>query len=138
MSGELQPFDTERYVEELSRIIGELGGIATRGSGLGTEVKKLTSEAEGILGILECVLWCATYPDREEALSDEDAESEQAMQDYIEDMESLLENREYWFVCQFIAQVSCLFQLLKITLSMGDFFMVKNCQKWWEIQGSNL
>ena len=95
MSGELQPFDTERYVEELRRIIGELGGIATRGSGLGTEVKKLTSEAEGILGILECVLWCATYPDREEALSDEDAESEQAMQDYIEDMESLLENREY-------------------------------------------
>ena len=91
MSGELQPFDTERYVEELSRIIGELGGIATRGSGLGTEVKKLTLEAEGILGIL----WCATYPDREEALSDEDAESEQAMQDYIEDMESLLENREY-------------------------------------------
>ena len=91
MSGELQPFDTERYVEELSRIIGELGGIATRGSGLGTEVKKLTSEAEGILGIL----WCATCPDREEALSDEDAESEQAMQDYIEDMESLLENREY-------------------------------------------
>ena len=40
MSGELQPLDTERYVEELSRIIGELGGIATRGSGLGTEVKK--------------------------------------------------------------------------------------------------
>ena len=45
MSGELQPLDTERYVEELSRIIGELGGIATRGSGLGTEVKKLTLEA---------------------------------------------------------------------------------------------
>ena len=54
-------------------------------------MKKLTLEAEGILGIL----WCATCPDREEALSDEDAESEQAMQDYIEDMESLLENREY-------------------------------------------
>ena len=87
MSGELQPFDTERYVEELSRIIGELGGIATRGSGLGTEVKKLTSEAEGILGILECVLWCATYPDREEALSDEDAESEWKMESLLEDME---------------------------------------------------
>ena len=91
MSGELQPLDTEKYFERLSCIIGELGGIATRGSGLGTEVKKLTLEAEGILGIL----WCATCPDREEALSDEDAESEQAMQDYIEDMESLLENREY-------------------------------------------
>jgi len=95
MSGELQPLDTEGYIERLSRIIGELGGIATRGSGLGTEVKKLTSEAEGALGILWCALRCATCPDREEALSDEDAESEQAMQDYIEDMESLLENREY-------------------------------------------
>lgn len=99
MSGELQPFDTERYVEELSRIIGELGDIATRGSGLDAEVKKLTSKAEGILGILGCVLWCATYPDREEALSDEDAESEQAMQDYAEDcaeeIEFLPENREY-------------------------------------------
>lgn len=95
MSGELQPFDTERYVEELSRIIGELGGIATRVSGLGTEVKKLTSKAEGILGILCCASWCATCPDCEEALSDEDAANEQAMQDYIEDMESLPENREY-------------------------------------------
>ena len=91
MSGELQPFDTERYVEELSRIIGELGGIATRGSGLGTEVKKLPSEAEGILGILGC----ATCPDREEALSDEDAASERVMQDCVEEMESLPENREY-------------------------------------------
>ena len=95
MSGELQPLDTERYVEELSRIIGELGGIATRGSGLGTEVKKLTLEAEGILGIL----WCATCPDHEEALSDEDAASEQAMQDRAEDcaeeIEFLPENRGY-------------------------------------------
>ena len=91
MSGELQPFDTERYVEELSRIIGELGGIATRGSGLGTEVKKLTSEAEGILGIL----WCATCPDREEALSDEDAASELVVQNCVEEIESLTENREY-------------------------------------------
>ena len=95
MSGELQPFDAERYVEELSRIIGELGGIATRGSGLGTEVKKLTSEAEGILGILECVLWCATYPDREEVLSDEDAASELVVQNCVEEIESLPENREY-------------------------------------------
>jgi len=91
MSGELQPFGTERYVEKLSRIIGELGGIATRGSGLDAEVKKLTSEAEGILGIL----WCATCPDREEALSDEDAASERVMQDCVEEMESLPENREY-------------------------------------------
>ena len=88
MSGELQPLDTERYVDELSRIIGELGGIATRVPGLGTEVKKLTSEAEGILGILECVLWCATCPDREEALSDKDAESEWKMESLLEDMES--------------------------------------------------
>ena len=95
MFGELQPLDTERYVEELSRIIGELGGIATRGSGLGTEVEKLTSEAEDILGILDCVLWCATCPDREEALSDEDAASELAVQDCVEEMESLPENREY-------------------------------------------
>ncbi len=87
MSGELQPLDTERYVDELSRIIGELGGIATRVPGLGTEVKKLTSEAEGILGILECVLWCATCPDREEASSDEDAESEWKMESLLEDME---------------------------------------------------
>ena len=91
MFGELQPLDTERYVEELSRIIRKLGDIATRGSGLGAEVKKLTSDAEGILGIL----WCIGCSDCEEALSDEDAASEQAMQDYIEDMESLLENREY-------------------------------------------
>ena len=95
MSGELQPFDTERYVEELSRIIGKLGDIATRGSGLGTEVEKLTSEAEDILGIL----WCATCPDCKEALSDEDAASEQAMQDRAEDraeeIEFLPENREY-------------------------------------------
>ena len=83
MSGELQPFDTERYVEELSRIIGELGDIATRGSGLDAEVKKLTSKAEGILGILGC----ATCPDREEALSDEDAESEWKMESLLEDME---------------------------------------------------
>ena len=93
MSGELQPFDTERYVEELSRIIGELGGIATRGSGLGTEVKKLTSEAEGILGIL----WCATCPDREEALSDEDAESGWEMESLLADMEYMeyMGYREY-------------------------------------------
>ena len=91
MSGELQPLDTERYVEELSRIIRKLGDIATRGSGLGTEVEKLTLEAEGILGIL----WCATCSDREEALSDEDAANEQAMQDYIEEIESLPENRVY-------------------------------------------
>ena len=91
MSGELQPLDTERYVERLSRIIGELGDISTRGSGLDAEVKKLTSEAKVALEIL----WCATCPDREEALSDEDAAREQAMQDCIEDMESLLENREY-------------------------------------------
>ena len=83
MSGELQPFDTERYVDELSRIIGELGGIATRVPGLGTEVEKLKSNAEGILGIL----WCATCPDREEALSDEDAESEWKMESLLEDME---------------------------------------------------
>lgn len=99
MSGELQPFDTERYVDELSRIIGELGGIATRVPGLGTEVKKLTSEAEGTLGILWCALRCATCPDREEALSDEDAASEQAMQDRAEDcaeeIEFLPENRGY-------------------------------------------
>ena len=63
--------------------------------GLGTKVKKLTSEAEGALGILWCALRCATCPDREEALSDKDAESEQAMQDYIEEMESFPENREY-------------------------------------------
>jgi len=95
MFGELQPLDTERYVEELSCIIRKLGDIATRGSGLGTKVKKLTSEAEGALGILWCALRCATCPDREEALSDKDAESEQAMQDYIEEMESFPENREY-------------------------------------------
>ena len=91
MFGELQPLDTERYVEEPSCIIRKLGDIATRGSGLGTEVEKLTSEAEGILGIL----WCATCSDREEALSDEDAANEQAMQDYIEEIESLPENRGY-------------------------------------------
>ena len=95
MFGELQPLDTERYVEELSCIIRKLGDIATRGSGLGTEVKKLTSEAEGILGIW----WCATCPDCEEALSDEDAASEQAMQDRAEDcaeeIEFLPENRGY-------------------------------------------
>jgi hypothetical protein len=91
MFGELQPLDTERYVEELSCIIRKLGDIATRGSGLGTEVEKLTLEAEGILGIL----WCATCSDREEALSDEDAANEQAMQDYIEEIESLPENRGY-------------------------------------------
>ena len=95
MSGELQPLDTERYVEELSRIIRKLGDIATRGSGLGTEVKKLTSKAEGILGILDCVLWCATCPDREEALSDEDAASELVVQNCVEEIESLPENREY-------------------------------------------
>ena len=83
MFGELQPLDTERYVEELSRIIRKLGDIATRGSGLGAEVKKLTSDAEGILGIL----WCIGCSDCEEALSDEDAASEQAMQDCVEKIE---------------------------------------------------
>lgn len=99
MFGELQPLDTERYVEELSRIIRKLGDIATRGSGLGAEVKKLTSDAEGILGILWCASWCATCPDCEEALSDEDAASKQAMrdraEDYAEEIQSLPENREY-------------------------------------------
>ena len=95
MFGELQPLDTERYVEELSCIIRKLGDIATRGSGLDAEVKKLTSKAEGILGILGCVLWCATYPDREEALSDEDAASELVVQNCVEEIESLPENREY-------------------------------------------
>ena len=93
MSGELQPLDTERYVERLNSIIRELGGIATRESGLDAEVEKLTSEAEGILGILWCALWCATCPDREEALSDEDAAREQAMQDCAEEIEFLPENR---------------------------------------------
>ena len=87
MPSELQPLDTERYVEKLSRIIGELGDIATRGSGLDAEVKKLKSEAKVALEILECVLWCATCPDREEALSDEDAESERKMESLLEDME---------------------------------------------------
>ena len=95
MFGELQPLDTERYVEELSRIIRKLGDIATRGSGLGAEVKKLTSDAEGILGIL----WCIGCSDCEEALSDEDAANEQAMrdraEDYAEEIQSLPENREY-------------------------------------------
>ncbi len=91
MFGELQPLDTERYVEELSCIIRKLGDIATRGSGLGTEVEKLTSEAEDILGIL----WCATCPDREEVLSDEDAASELVVQNCVEEIESLPENREY-------------------------------------------
>ena len=96
MSGELQPLDTEGHIEELSRIIGELGDIATRVPGLGTKVKKLTSEAEGALGILWCALRCATCPDCEEVpLSDEDVASEQAMQDCVEEMESLPENREY-------------------------------------------
>ena len=91
MFGELQPLDTERYVEEPSCIIRKLGDIATRGSGLGTEVEKLTSEAEDILGIL----WCATCPDREEVLSDEDAASELVVQNCVEEIESLPENREY-------------------------------------------
>ena len=95
MSGELQPLDTERYVERLNSIIRELGGIATRESGLDAEVEKLTSEAEGILGILWCALWCATCPDREEALSDEDAASELVVQNCVEEIESLPENREY-------------------------------------------
>lgn len=95
MSGELQPFGTERYVEKLSRIIGELGGIAARVPGLGTEVKNLTSEAKVALEILSCI-GCS---DCEEALSDEDAANEQAMQDraedYAEEIQSLPENREY-------------------------------------------
>ena len=91
MFGELQPLDTERYVEELSCIVRKLGDIATRGSGLGTEVEKLTSEAEDILGML----WCATCPDREEVLSDEDAASELVVQNCVEEIESLPENREY-------------------------------------------
>ena len=92
MFGERQPLNVGEYAERLSCIIRELGDIATRGSGLGTEVKELTLEAEGIIGIL----WCATCPDCEEAsLSDEDAAIEQAMQDCVEEMESLPENREY-------------------------------------------
>ena len=83
MSGELQPLDTERYVEKLSRIIEKLGDIATRASGLDAEVKKLKLEAKVALDIL----WCATCPDREEALSDEDAESGWEMESLLEDME---------------------------------------------------
>ena len=52
-------------------------------------MKKLTSEAKVALEIL----WCATCPDREEALSDEDAAREQAMQDCAEEIEFLPENR---------------------------------------------
>ena len=83
MSGELQPLDTERYIERLSRIIEKLGDIATRASGLDAEVKKLKLEAKVALDIL----WCATCPDREEALSDEDAESGWEMESLLEDME---------------------------------------------------
>ena len=90
MPSELQPLDTERYVERLSRIIGELGDIATRASGLDAEVKKLKLEAKVALDIL----WCATCPDREEALSDEDAESGWEMESLLEDMEDM-EYREY-------------------------------------------
>ncbi len=93
MSGELQPLDTERYIERLSSIIGELGGIATRVPGLGTEVEKLTSKAKVALEILSCI-GCS---DCEEALSDEDAASKQAMQDraedYAEEIQFLPENR---------------------------------------------
>ena len=93
MSGELQPLDTERYVERLSCIIRKLGDIASgsREPEVDAKVKKLTSEAEGILGIW----WCAACPDCEEALSDEDAASEQAMQDRAEEIEFLPENRGY-------------------------------------------
>ena len=83
MPSELQPLDTERYVEKLSRIIEKLGDIATRASGLDAEVKKLKLEAKVALDIL----WCATCPDREEASSDEDAESEWKMESLLEDME---------------------------------------------------
>ena len=83
MPSELQPLDTERYVEKLSRIIEKLGDIATRASGLDAEVKKLKLEAKVALDIL----WCATCPDREEALSDEDAESGWEMESLLEDME---------------------------------------------------
>ena len=83
MTSELQPLDTERYVEKLSRIIEKLGDIATRASGLDAEVKKLKLEAKVALDIL----WCATCPDREEALSDEDAESGWEMESLLEDME---------------------------------------------------
>ena len=93
MFGELQPLDTERYVEEPSCIIRKLGDIATRGSGLGTEVEKLTSKAKVALEILSCI-GCS---DCEEALSDEDAASKQAMQDraedYAEEIQFLPENR---------------------------------------------
>ena len=91
MCGESQPLDTEEYIERLNSIIRKLGGIASGGRELGVDAKKLTLEAEGILGIL----WCATCPDREEVLSDEDAASELAVQDCVEEMESLPENREY-------------------------------------------
>ena len=91
MPSELQPLDTERYVEKLSRIIEKLGDIATRASGLDAEVKKLKLEAKVALDIL----WCATCPDREEALSDEDAASELVVQNCVEEIESLTENREY-------------------------------------------
>ena len=93
MSGELQPFGTERYVEKLSRIIGELGGIAARVPGLGTEVKNLTSEAKVALEILSCI-GCS---DCEEALSDEDAESGWEMESLLADMEYMeyMGYREY-------------------------------------------
>jgi hypothetical protein len=93
MLGERQPLDVGEYAERLSRIIRKLGGIASgsREPEVDAKVKELTLEAEGILGIL----WCATCSDREEALSDEDAANEQAMQDYIEEIESLPENRGY-------------------------------------------
>ena len=68
MSGELQPLDTEGHIEELSRIIGELGDIATRGSG------------------------CSAC---EEALFDEDAASELVVQNCVEEIESLPENSNY-------------------------------------------
>ena len=70
-------------LKKLSRIIEKLGDIATRASGLDAEVKKLKLEAKVALDIL----WCATCPDREEALSDEDAESGWEMESLLEDME---------------------------------------------------
>lgn len=99
MFGEMQPLDVEGRIEKLRGTVRRLGEIASRALGsdnkLDGELKRLLSDAEINLDIL----WCATCPDCKEALSDEDAASEQAMQDRAEDcaeeIEFLPENREY-------------------------------------------
>ncbi len=96
MFGEMQPLNVEGRIEKLRGTVRRLGEIASRALGsdnkLDGELKRLLSDAEINLDILWCVL---PYLNDKKELPEEEAPNDPTAWGYLEDIESLPENREY-------------------------------------------